>query len=190
MASHSSTLPWKIPGTEEPGRLQPMGLLWVGHNWATSLSLFTFMHWRRKWQPTPVFFPGESQGRGSLVGCHLWGQVAPKFKVQALGLTLAGPPLPIGHTFRNHFIKFTSYFYSTKYNAKHYAMLCYAKSLQSCPTLCDPIDSSPPGSPVPGILQGRTLEWAAISFSNAWKWKVKVKSLSHVQPSATPWIAA
>ena len=68
-------------------------------------------------------------------------------------------------------------------------MLCYAKSLQSCPTLCDPIDSSQPGSPVPGILQARTLEWAAISFSNAWKWKVKVKSLSHIRLLATPWTA-
>ena len=65
-----------------------------------------------------------------------------------------------------------------------------AKSLQSCPTLCDPIDGSPPGSPVPGILQARTLERVAISFSNAWKWKVKVKSLSHVQLFATPWTAA
>ena len=65
-----------------------------------------------------------------------------------------------------------------------------AKSLQSCPTLCDPIDSSPPGCPVPGILQARTLEWVAISFSNAWKWKVKVKSLSRVWPSAIPWTAA
>ena len=65
-----------------------------------------------------------------------------------------------------------------------------AKSLQSCPTLCDPIDSSPPGSPVPGILQARILEWVAISFSNAWKWKVKVKSLSCVWLSATPWTAA
>ena len=64
------------------------------------------------------------------------------------------------------------------------------KSLQSCPTLCNPIDSSPPGSPVPGILQARTLEWVAISFSSAWKWKVKVKSLSRVRPSATPWTAA
>ena len=64
------------------------------------------------------------------------------------------------------------------------------KSLQSCPTPCDPIDGSPPGSPVPGILQARTLEWVAISFSNPWKWKVKVKSLSHVPPSVTPWIAA
>ena len=65
-----------------------------------------------------------------------------------------------------------------------------AKSLQSCPTLCDPIDGSPPGSPVPGILQARTLEWGAISFFNASKWKVKVKSLSRVQPSATWWTAA
>jgi len=73
MAPHSSTLAWKIPGTEEPGGLQSMGLLRVGPDWATSLSLFTFMHWRRKWQPTPVFFPGESQGSGSLVGCRLWG---------------------------------------------------------------------------------------------------------------------
>ena len=65
-----------------------------------------------------------------------------------------------------------------------------AKSLQSCPTLCDPIDGSPPGSPVPGTLQARTLEWVAISFSNAWKWKVKVKSLSRVRLSTTPWTAA
>ena len=65
-----------------------------------------------------------------------------------------------------------------------------AELLQSCPTLCDPIESSPPGSPVPGILQARTLEWVAISFSNAWKWKVKVKSLSHVWLFATPWTVA
>ena len=74
MAPHSSTLAWKIPWVEEPGRLQSMGSLGVGHDWVTSLSLFTFMHWRRKWQPTPVFLRGESQGRGSLVGCHLWGR--------------------------------------------------------------------------------------------------------------------
>ena len=74
MAPHSSTLAWKIPWMEEPGRLQSMGLLRVGHDWVTSLSLFTFMHWRRKWHPTPVFLPGESQGRGILVGCRLWGR--------------------------------------------------------------------------------------------------------------------
>ena len=74
MATHSSTLAWKIPWMEEPARLQSMGPLRVGHNLATSLSLFTFMHWRRKWQPTPVFLPGESQGQKSLVGFRLWGR--------------------------------------------------------------------------------------------------------------------
>ena len=73
MAPHSSTPAWKIPWVEEPGRLQSMGSWRVRHDWATSLSLFTFMHWRRKWQPSPVSLPGESQGWGSLVGCHLWG---------------------------------------------------------------------------------------------------------------------
>ena len=74
MATQSSTLAWKIPWMEEPGRLQSLGSLRVGYDWATSLSIFTFMHWRRKWQPTPVFLPGESQGQGSLVGCRLWGR--------------------------------------------------------------------------------------------------------------------
>ena len=69
MVTHSSPLAWKIPWSEEPGGLQSMGSLRVGHDWATSLSLFTFMHWGRKWQPTPVFLPGESQGWESLVGC-------------------------------------------------------------------------------------------------------------------------
>ena len=69
------TLAWKIPWMEEPGRLQSMGQQRVGHDCVTSLSLFTFMHWRRKWQPTAVFLPGESQGRGSLVGCRLWGRI-------------------------------------------------------------------------------------------------------------------
>ena len=73
MAPHSSTLAWKIPWTEEPGGLQSMALLGVGHDGVTSLSLFTFKHWRRKWQPTPVFLPGESHGWRSLVGCSPWG---------------------------------------------------------------------------------------------------------------------
>ena len=71
VATHSSTFAWQIPWKEE----QSMGSLGVRHDWVTSLSLFPFMHWRRKWQPTPVFLPGESQGRGSLVGCHLWGRI-------------------------------------------------------------------------------------------------------------------
>ena len=73
MATHSSILAWRIPGTEEPGGLPSVGSHRVGHDRVTSLSLFTFMHYRRKWQPAPVFLPGESQGRGSLVGCRLWG---------------------------------------------------------------------------------------------------------------------
>ena len=75
-----------------------------------------------------------------------------------------------------------------QHNLSHYAAA--AKLLQSCPTLCDPIDSSPPGSSVPGILQVRILEWVAISFSNAWNWKVKMKSLSRFQLFTTPWSAA
>ena len=73
MAPHSGTLAWRIPGTGEPGGLPSMGLWRVRHDWTTSLSLLTFMHWRRKRQPTPMFLPGESQGWGSLVGCRLWG---------------------------------------------------------------------------------------------------------------------
>ena len=74
MAPHSSTLAWKIPWMEEPGMLQSWGREESDTYWATSLSLFTFMHWRRKWQPTPGFLPGEFQGWQSLVGCHLWGR--------------------------------------------------------------------------------------------------------------------
>ena len=87
-----------------------------------------------------------------------------------------------------------SFFKYRKNKRKIAAMKCLAataaKSLQSCPTLCDPIDGSPPGSPVPGILQARTLEWVAISFSNAGKWKVKVNSLSCVRLLVTPWTTA
>ena len=79
MAPYSSILAWKIPWMEEPGRLQFMGLRRVRHDWATSLLLFTFMHWRRKWQPTPVFLSGESQGRRSLVACCLWGRTLLKW---------------------------------------------------------------------------------------------------------------
>ena len=81
-------------------------------------------------------------------------------------------------------------FWATREDTSLCAAATAAESLQSCPTLCDPIDGSPPGSPVPGILQARTLEWVAIFFSSAWKWKVKVKSFSRVRPSVTPWTAA
>ena len=82
------------------------------------------------------------------------------------------------------------FFFLFHTHSKSLAISAAAKSLHLCPTLCDPIDSSPPGSPIPGILQARTLEWVAISISNAWKWKVKVKSLSRVRLLATPWTAA
>ena len=130
MATHSSTLAWKIPWKEEPGRLQSMGSRRVGHDWVTELN------WMLNQESTEPF---ERRAR----------------------------------------VRFSSQ-----------TIAAAAKLLQSCPTLCDPTDGSPPGSTVPGILQARTLEWVAISFSNAWKWKVKVKSLSHVQLFATPWTAA
>ena len=104
MAARSSTPAWKIPWMEEAGRLQSMGSLRVGHDWATSLSLFTFTHWRRKWQPTQVFLPGESQGRGILVGCRLWGctesettEVTQQQQQQPLRQTLCsvGKPAPV-----------------------------------------------------------------------------------------------
>ena len=94
-------LAWKISWTEEPGRLQSMGSLRVRHDWTTSFSLFTFMHWRRKWQPTPVFLPGEPLGWGSLVGCHPWGltesdmtEVSCSIKLSniILSLSMATPP--------------------------------------------------------------------------------------------------
>ena len=87
-------------------------------------------------------------------------------------------------------IKCDSHHYHHHPHQTHQHDSAAAASLQSCPTLCDPIDGSPPGSPVPGILQAGTLEWVAISFSSAWKWKVKVKLLSHVRPFATPWTTA
>ena len=154
---------------EEPGGLQSMGSRRVGHDWATSLSLFTFLHWRRKWQPTPVFLSGESQGQRSLVGCRLWGLTELKGEIST---TIIGD-----------FNTLLSIMNKTSAAAA-------AKSLQSCPTLCDLIDGSPLGSSVPGILQARILEWVAISFSKAWKWEVKVKLLSHVRLLVTPWTAA
>ena len=142
MATHSSTLAWRIPWTEEPGRLQSMRSQRARRNWVTK-----HMHTQSNNMITRIDYENGKELK--------------------ILLTLNRPFLPI----------------------PHFAAAA-AKSLQSCPTLCDPIDGSPPGSPTPGILQARTLEWVAISFSNAWKWKVKVKSLSHVRLFETPWTAA
>ena len=96
MAPHSGTLAWKIPRTEKPGGLQSMGSQRVGHDWETSLSLFTFMHWRRKWQPTPVLLPGKSHGRRIVVGYSPWGRKASD-RTERLHFTLDAnicPPPP------------------------------------------------------------------------------------------------
>ena len=120
----------------------------------------------------PWDFPGKNNG----VGCHFLLQEIFQPSNQTVSPALQTSSLLLSH--------WGSHIYA------QWDIAAAAKSLQSCPTLCDPIDGSPPGSAIPGILQARTPEWVAISFSNAWKWKVKVKSLSRVWLLATPWIAA
>ena len=133
-------------------------------------------------QPTRLC-PWDSPGKNTGVGCHFLLQcmkVKSESEVAQSCWTLRNPmdcSLP-GSSVHGIF------------QAIVLAAATVAKLLQSCPTLCDPIDSSPPGSPVPGILQARILEWVAISFSNAWRWKMKVKSLSRVWLWATPRTAA
>ena len=97
MAPHSSTLAWKIPWMEEPGGLQSMGSLRVGRNWATSLSLFTFMHWRRKWQPTPVFLPGESQGRRAWWAA-VYGVEQSRIRLKQLSSSREGKGYPLQYS--------------------------------------------------------------------------------------------
>ena len=137
-------------------------------------------------QPTRLLCPWDSPGKNTRVGCH--------FFLQGIFLTRDGtgsPGLAGGFftiwTTREALLHYTNIKFSF-YFITHLAAA--AKSLQSWLTLCDPIDGSPPGSPVPGILQARTLEWVAISFSIVWKWKVKVKSLSCVTLVVTLWTAA
>ena len=115
--------------------------------------------WRGKWQPVPVFLPRKFHGQRSLEGYSPWGHKESD-TTEGLNNNMYWQHSPLA--------------------------AAAAKSLQSCLILCDPIDCSPPGFPVPGILQARTLEWVAISFSSAWKWKVKGKSLSHVQLLGDP----
>ena len=170
MAPHSSTLAWKIPWTEEPGRLQSMGSLRVRYIWATSLSLFTFLHWRRKWQPTPVFFPGESQGWGSLVGFCLWGRTELDTTVRLNSnnnktlLKIVDGFIYFTHKFKWLLPKVPSWFC--------YAMLSHFSRVW--------LWDSP----------GKNTGVGCHSFSNAWKWKVKVKSLSCVWLLETPRTAA
>ena len=134
--------------------------------WKTSKATHKMVRWYR-WLSGHEFeqTPGDGEGQGSLACYRLWG-------CKELDMTL----------WENN--------NNNPQNTMQTLVTAAAKSLQSCPTLCDPTDSSPPGSPVPGILQARILEWVAISFSNAWKWKVKVKSISRVWLLATSWTAA
>ena len=138
MAPHSITLAWKIPWMEEPGRLQSMGSLRVGHNSVTSLSLFTFMYWRRKWQPTLVFLSGESQGQQSLVGCHLWG--CKESDTTEATQQQQQQQQQVSHSFSSKEQASLNFMAKVNICSDFAAAAAAAKSLQSCPTLCDPTD--------------------------------------------------
>ena len=201
MVTHSSILAWRISWMEKPGRLQSMGSQRVRHDWAIPLSFFLLSFplyienpkvkllscvqlfatpWTVAHQASPSMEFSRHKYREWVAISFSRGSSQPRDWTQVS--CIAGRRFTIWATRESPEANLP--IHKTK------TMLCYAKSLQSCPTLCEPIDSSPPGSPVPGILQARTLEWVAISFSNAWKWKVKVKSLSCVRLLATPWTAA
>ena len=163
----------------------------------------------QRWQPTRLPRPWDSLGKNTGVGCHaLFTPSCWKPGSHQRAQNRAGAPqspchyltYPAVGSLKDPFYRAGFVWLHPEVDhcedlspgvfVKNTAATAAAKSLQSCPTLCDPIDGSPPGSAVPGILQARTLEWVAISFSNVWKWKVKGKSLSRVWLFATPWTAA
>ena len=200
MPTHSSILAWRIPWTEEPGRLQSMGSQSVGHNWMTNTQpplLLDMVKW--------LCFSLFHISRNSVLYFCQWiykkGCVSLPFSVLPTGMwSLGSHPRswskkPCIQDIREQ-NRASSQAWTASLNLdfasvrENEFIAAAAKSFQSSPTLCDPRDGSPPGSPVPGILQARILEWIAISFSNAWKWKVKAKSLSRVPVLATPWTAA
>ena len=153
MAPHSSTLAWKIPWMEEPGRLQSMGLLRVRHDWATSLSFFTFMHWRRKWEPTPVFLPGESQGRGAWWAA-VYGVAQSQTQLKWLSSSrqqFAWPSLcPLLIPTMKH-VEDVIYFewdIGKRQELGHPFSFCCCSVSKFCPAFCDPTDCSMPGFPV------------------------------------------
>ena len=138
-----------------------------------------------RWQPTRLLHPWDFQGKSTGVGCHCLLLLTPYIKINSKWIK--------DLNVRPEIIKLLEENRGRTLDDINQSKILYdwppaaaAKSLQSCPTLCDPIDGSLPGSSVPGILQARTLEWVALSFSNAWKWKVKVKTLSHIWLLATP----
>ena len=188
MAMLSSILAWGIPWTKESGRLQSMRSQGVGQDWATNtLTLLSRAEWASKCHSIK-----ESTCQWGKLGFDPWfWKVSCRRKWQ---------PTPVFLPRKSHEqrslagyspwgckeLDMTEHIHTQELTAAAAA----AKLLQSCPTLCNSIDGSPTGSPVPGILQARTLEWAAISFSNAWKWEVKVKLLSRVQLFEIPRTAA
>ena len=183
-ATHSSSLAWRIPWTEEPGGLQSIGLQRVRHDWSDLAHTLLVYSCNLDIITNNAYFDF--------------------LKCLSLNKNMYQPTCDMSLVtiiYLFHFIFFCGrrvYLKQQKEPLIIYAhFICIlkpaaaaAKSLQLCPTLCDPREGSPPGSPVPRILQARILEWVAISFSNAWKWKVKVKSLSHVWLFTTPWTAA
>ena len=195
MTTCSSILAWRTSWTEEPGRLQSMGSQRIGHGWATEqqqqsilMLIYGLIYVRSGECPICTSCTCErefAESTDSFVAM-LW-----ELFLVNLNSLFSGHLHPI-FIFPNEF-RYPVYLVAvggSTHISHSLKFLSTAKSLQSCPTLCDPIDCSPPGSPVPGIHQARTLEWAAVSFSNAWNWNVKVKSLSRVQLFATPWTAA
>ena len=140
--------------------------------------------WRREWPTSPIFLPRESDGQRSLEGYSPWGHKEMDMTEQLTLWYDGRMELEIGkhrERWRDSEAGEGMLEGSNTLDDEIVLACLLAKLLQSCPTLCNPIDGSPPGSPVPGILQARTLEWVAMSFSNAWKWKMKVKLVSRVQ---------
>ena len=149
--------------------------------------------WPHRWQPTRLPRPWDSPGKNTGVGCHFLlqcmkvkseSEVAQSCPTPSDPMDCSLPGSSVHGIFQARVLEWGAIAISTMRPSSA------AKLLQLCLTLCDPIDDSAPVSPIPGILQARTLEWVAISFSNALKWKVKVKSLSCIRPLATPWTAA
>ena len=200
---HFSSLAWKTIWTGELGQLQSMRSQRAGHNLATEHVLLTkhFANLRSEWD---VSFGGfhphwsvehsRQPGLAELywhVGCQKLMLVFPSFMVLRYLQAEQGNMIwSFPHPCRHHFLQESGGLSFLSVHECGLVAAAAAKSLQSCPTLCKPRDDSPPGSPVPGILQARTLECIAISFSNAWKWKEKVELFSHLQLLATPWTAA
>ena len=149
--------------------------------YALCQQIWKTQQWPQDWKRS-VFIPIPKKGNAKECSSE-WVKVAQSCPTLCNPMDWSGLPFPSPKNCQT-----TAQLHSSHPAAA--AAAAAAKSIQSCPTLCDPIDGSPPGSPVPGILQARTLEWVAISFSNAWKWKLKGKSLSRVQLLATPWTAA